>query len=121
MDDDPRTEISQLEAQIEEHAETIERCRKIMLFSKAAIFGGGLLLLAILLGVIQPDPTAMIGAIAALIGGTVLLDSNGSTSEQATKALQAAEARRGELIDQIDPRPVGQGNGSVIKFPAPRA
>jgi hypothetical protein len=118
--DDLREEISRLEAQIEEHAEIIERCRKIMLFSKAAIIGGGLLLLAILLGVVGADPTGMIGAIAALIGGTVLLGSNGSTSEQATKALQAAETRRAELIDQIDPRPVGQGNGSVIKFPAPR-
>ena len=119
--DDLRAEISQLEAQIEEHAETIERCRKIMLFSKAAIVVGGLLLLAILLGLVQADPAAMIGSIAALIGGTVLLGSNGSTSEQTTKALRDAEARRAELIDQIDPRPVGTGNGSVIKFPAPRA
>jgi hypothetical protein len=119
--DDLREEISRLEAQIEEHAEIIERCRKIMLFSKAAIAVGGLLLLAILLGLVRSDPVVMIGAIAALLGGTVLLGSNSSTSEQKTAALKAAETRRAELIDQIDPRPVGQGNGKIISITGPRA
>ncbi|SRR5712691_6011889 len=119
--DDLREEISRLEAQIEEHADTIERCRKIILFSKVAIAVGAILIVVLLLGVTRLDPVAMVGAIAALIGGTVLLGSNSSTAEQAAKSLQAAEARRAELIDQLDPRPIGEGNGRIISIIGPRA
>ena len=36
-DDDPRDDISRLEARIEELADKIERCRKIMLAARGAI------------------------------------------------------------------------------------
>jgi hypothetical protein len=103
MDDgDPRDEIVRLEAQIEQLAGVIEGCRKIIAVSRAAIVVGAILLLAIMLGVITLDPTMMIASIAAVIGGIVLLGSNGRTSDDATAALQSAEARRTALIGAID-------------------
>jgi hypothetical protein len=80
MDDDGdlQEQILHLEAQIEELADVIERCRKIILISKAAIAAGGTLILAIIIGAVGFDPTIMIGAIAAVIGGIVVFGSNTS-------------------------------------------
>src|SRR6267378_4083947 len=103
MDDgDLRDEIVRLEARIEQLAGVIESCRKIIAVSRAAIVVGAILLLAIMLGMLKLDPTMMIAAIAAVIGGIVLLGSNSRTSDDATAALQTAEARRTELIGAID-------------------
>ena len=103
MDDgDPRDEIVRLEAQIEQLAGVIEGCRKIIAVSRAAVVVGAILLLAIMLGVITLDPTMMIASIAAVIGGIVLLGSNSRTSDDASAALQSAEARRTALIGAID-------------------
>jgi len=113
-----REEISRLEERIEELAEAIEKCRKLMLFSKAAITVGGLLTLAILIGVIRFDPAAMIGAMTAVIGGTVLLGSNSSTSQQTMAELKAAEVQRAELIGRIDLQLVGEaGRGNMLPRP----
>src|SRR5262245_17251851 len=54
-------QILHLEAHIEELADVIERCRKIIVISKAAIAAGGTLILAITLGAVRFDPTVMIG------------------------------------------------------------
>ncbi|SRR6266571_6183143 len=108
MDDgDLREQISRLEAHIEELADVAERCRKIMLISRAAIAVGGMLILATALRAISFDPMAMIGAIAAIIGGTVVFGSNASTRKQTEAAARSAEAVRVELIGQIDLRVVG--------------
>ena len=106
-EDDAREEIAQLEARIEELADVVESCRKVILVSKAAIAAGALLILVVAIGVIRFDPLSMIGALAAVLGGIVLLGSNASTSKEGTAALRAAEARRAELIDAMELRPVG--------------
>jgi hypothetical protein len=105
-DDDLREQILSLEVQIEELAETVESCRKIMLISKAIIAVGGILILAMAIGMIRFDPMVMIGAIAAIIGGTVVFGSNTSTSKQTMAAMKASEALRAELISRIDLRMV---------------
>ena len=107
-EDDPREEISRLEAQIEELAEAIEGCRKIALASKIAIAFGGILLVAIMVGALRFDPMVFMAAIAALLGGTVLLGSNSSTAQEKTAAMKAAEAQRAELIGRIDLTVVGE-------------
>jgi hypothetical protein len=57
------------------------------------------------------DSMAMVGAIAAVIGGTVVFGSNTSTSKQAAADIKAAEALRAELIDKINLRLVGEAGG----------
>ena len=103
-EDDLREQISRLEVHIEELAEAIEKCRKIILISKAAIAIGGALILAITFGAIRFDPMAMIAAITAVVGGIVLYGSNRSTLEQTMAAVRAAEAQRAELIGRIELR-----------------
>jgi hypothetical protein len=110
-DDDLRDQILRLEAQIGELTAVIESCRKVTLVSKVAIAAGGIWLLAFTFGAIRFDSMAMIGALAAVIGGTVVLGSNTSTSKQAVADIKAAEALRAELIDKIDLRLVGEVEG----------
>src|SRR2546423_8301336 len=99
---DLHEDISRLELHIEHLANTIERCRKIILTSKIAIAVGGLLMLALLLGAIRFSPVAMIAAMTLAIGGVVVFGSNTSTLKQSTADLQAAETLRAELIGRID-------------------
>jgi hypothetical protein len=68
-DGDLRDQIARLESDIEHLAEGLERCRKAMLFSKVAIGAGGVCILAYFLG-IRLDPTIVVGALAAIIGGS---------------------------------------------------
>lgn len=113
---DLREQILGLEAQIEELAETIESCRKIIQISKAFIVVGGLLIAAITIGLVRFDPMLMIGALTAVVGGTVMLGSNWSTSQQATTTLTAAEAQRAELISKIELRVVADGNDGPLRL-----
>ena len=106
-DDDPTDEISLIEERLEELAEISERCRKIILVSKAAIAGGVALLLVMMLGLFGSSQTAALGSIAAVLGGIVSLGSNVSTLRQTTDAISAAETLRSDLISRIDLRVVG--------------
>ena len=84
------------------------------------IAAGGIWILAYFLGAIRFEPATMIGAIAAIIGGVVVLGSNSSTSKQTTAAMKAAEIQRAELIDTVDLQMVGRGglvrNRDAAKF-----
>ena len=88
-EDDPTDDISLIEERLEELAEVSERCRKIILASKAAIAGGFAVL------------------VVTVLGGIVSLGSNVSTLRQTTDAISAAEALRSDLIGRIDLRVVG--------------
>jgi hypothetical protein len=105
-EDDQIDEISEIEARIEELAEISESCRKFILASKAAIAGGVALLLVALLGLFGAGLSAALGSIALMLGGIVLLGSNVSTLRQTDAAINAAEARRSDLIGGIDLRVV---------------
>jgi hypothetical protein len=106
---DPSEEISTIEARLEHLAQVAERCRKIILFSKAAIAGGAALLLVMLLGLLGANQVVALGSIAAVLGGIVSLGSNVSTLQQTTAAISAAEQLRSDLIGRIDLRVVGAG------------
>jgi len=108
-DDDLREQIARLECQIEERAEAVARCGRIAVVSKAAIAVGGILILAMTLGAIWFDPMTMTGAIAAVIGGTVLFGSNRRTAQDFAAAMKTAEIRRAELIGRVNLRLVGEG------------
>ena len=101
-EDDPTDDISLIEERLERLAEIAERCRKIILFSKAAIAGGFALLLVTMLGLFGSSQTVALGSIAAVLGGIVSLGSNVSTLRQTIAAMNAAEVLRSDLIDGID-------------------
>jgi len=101
-DDDPHDEIERLEAQIDELAAKLASCRKFILVSQIAIVAGAALLAALLTGIIRFDPTEMLAAIAAVLGGIVGWGSNRSTAQEAAAELAAAEADRKALIGSID-------------------
>jgi len=106
-DDDFRDEIAQLEARSEALTESIERCRKISLAAKLAIAAGAIWIVLVLLGVIAFSPGTIIAAMAAVLGGIVLLGSNATTWTQTDAALHEAEAMRADLIGRMDMRVVG--------------
>jgi hypothetical protein len=112
-DDDLHDQISSLEAHIDELTGVIESCRKLIL--KVAIAAGGIWLLAFTFGAIRFDSVAIIGAISAVIGGTVVFGSNTSTSKQAAADIKAAEALRAELIDKINLQLVGEAEGNCAR------
>ena len=105
-EDDPPDEISQIEARIEQLAETAESCRKFILASKAAIAGGVALVLVAMLGLFGVGQLAALGSIALMLGGIVSLGSNVSTLRQTQAAINSAEALRSDLISRIDLRVV---------------
>jgi hypothetical protein len=106
-EDDPTDKISLIEARLEELAEVAERCRKIILVSKAAIAIGLALLLVMMLGLFPSNQAAAIGSIATVLGGIVSLGSNVGTLRETMAAMSAAELLRSDMIDRIDLRVVG--------------
>jgi hypothetical protein len=121
-EEDPIDEISLVEAQLEELAGVAERCRKIILVSKAAIAIGATGLLAMVLGFFGSIPVAAIGSIAAVLGGVVSLGSNVSTLRETMAAISKAEALRSNLIDEIDLRVIGDSPPhSVTRRPSSAA
>src|SRR5258705_13690999 len=99
MDDDGdlHEEILHIEAHIEELADVIESCRKFMFISKGAIAAGGTLILALIIVAVGFDPTVMIGALAAVIGGTVVLGANPSSVIQPTTHLIATQGHTADV------------------------
>lgn len=102
MNNSTRDEIVGLELQAEELADRIEGCRKFILAGWVAIAAGGLVLFAMLLGLIESDPSILGLAVAAVLGGIVAAGSNRSTANEAKLELIATRARRAELISQLD-------------------
>ena len=103
---DPREAIAQLEERIEALEAKIENCRKFAAASRFAMTFGGVLLLGLLFGLVPFEPLTMIAAMAAGLGGVVMLGSNKSTQQEAEAELSSANAARAELIGRIDIRVV---------------
>jgi hypothetical protein len=108
--DDPRDQVVRLEALIEELTAKIESCRKFILASRIATWGGGVVLFAMLFGLMRFNPGIMTGAIAALLGGIAAWGSNSSTAKEPANELAVAEADRSLLITKIIPRAMPQNH-----------
>jgi hypothetical protein len=109
MDDEiSRDDIARIEEQIEALREAIARCGKISLAAKIAIGAGAAWLVLTLLSLAPFVPFMLVGAMAAVIGGIVLLGSNATTWTQTEAQLRASEAMRAEWIAQLDLRVVDQ-------------
>jgi hypothetical protein len=107
-------QIEDLELQIETLAQAAERCRKISVAAKLAVGIGGAWLAAILVGLIWPNATALLGSMASMIAGVVVLGSNSTTWQEIIDKQEAAEALRRELIGRIELRVVSSPTLSVV-------
>ena len=108
------SEIVRLEERIEELRQAIARCDKIALAAKIAITGGSLWFALALLTILAFSAAGFTGALAALLGGFVLLGSNKTTREEFEMSLQAAEDRRRGLIDAMNLRVVEEKPGITL-------
>jgi hypothetical protein len=102
--DGPHEDIARIETRIEELRDALDRCAKISLAAKIAI-GTGIIWLALtLIGLTPPVFSMAVAAMAAAIGGVVLLGSNATTWAQTEAALRASEAMRADIIGRMDLR-----------------
>lgn len=105
---DPHREIALLEQRIEQLSDKLEGCRKYILAARVAMAFGGIILVALMFGLIRFDGLAMGGAVVGLIGGFVVSGSNRSTAQEAEAQITASEARRAELISGMGLRVVSE-------------
>ena len=112
--DDPRDQVVRLEALIEELTAKIENCRKFILASRIATWGGGVVLFAMLFGLMRFNPGIMTGAIAALLGGIAAWGSNSSTAKEPANELAVAEVDRSRLITKLNPRAIPQNHAMPV-------
>jgi hypothetical protein len=108
MDEGPEPDIDTIEERIEALTAETLRCRKFALVARLLIGAGIVALGLMLIGIVSARPEILVGALAALIGGVVLLGSNASTWDQAEAALRAAESLRNEMIARMRLRIVGE-------------
>src|SRR5512139_1184364 len=101
MDDEIASDIALVEARIEQLSEAIERCRKLSIAARIAIGAGAAWIVLTLLGPIPFYPGPVLTALAATIGGIVLLGSNATTWTQTETALHDSEALRAEMIGRL--------------------
>jgi hypothetical protein len=106
MDDEIASDIALVEARIEQLSEAIERCRKLSIAARIAIGAGAAWIVLTLLGPIPFYPGPVLAALAATIGGIVLLGSNATTWTQTETALHDSEALRAEMIGRLELRVV---------------
>ena len=98
MDEITSDDIAHIEDRIETLHEAIARCRKLSLAAKLMIGAGGAWIALTLLLLVPYVASLAFGALAAVIGGIVLLGSNATTWTQTEAALAASEAMRDEWI-----------------------
>ena len=106
---DLRNQIARLEQRLEELSAALEKSRKAILASKVSIAGGGLLMLALVLGIVSAQPLAIVVSIAAILGGIVGFGANVSTARQDRAAMEAVAATRTDLISRLEMRDIGHG------------
>ncbi len=103
---DPHQQIADLEAEIDTLSDAAERCRKSMILARLAAGAGVLLFGAALLGLIRSDPLILVLGIAAAVAGIGFYGSSRGSLEHLSEKIRAAEARRTEMIDEMDLQPV---------------
>jgi hypothetical protein len=106
-------EIARLEDRIETLTGERERCRKISLVAKLLAAAGASWIVLVLLTILPFVPSIFLAAVAAALGGAVLMGSNKTTWEQTEAALREAEAQRAELIGRIELRLVGDEQATL--------
>src|SRR5215211_7943099 len=95
-------QITDLELQIEELSDAAERCRRMMLITKAVAVLGVVLLTLTLPGVIRFSPVGFVVTIAAILGSVALFGSTRSTRDQIISTIKVREAQRKAMIEKLE-------------------
>ena len=103
---DLHQQIADLEAELDALSDEAERCRKSVIVAKAAVVAGILLFGAPLLGIIRSDAIVLVIGIAVTIAGIGFFGSSRGSLDQLQEKIRIREARRSEMIDEIDLRTV---------------
>jgi hypothetical protein len=103
---DLHQQIADLEAEIDTLSDAAEQCRKSMIIARLVTAVGILMFGAALLGLIRPDPIALVISIGATLAGIGFYGSSRGSLEQLTDRIGASEARRAAMIDGMFLQPV---------------
>ena len=90
-----------LDAEIADLADARAGCRRAIVASRAALIGGAAALVLSWPIVALREPTILLAALTAMIGGTVWAGASKSSGEEIDARLAAAEARKAALIDRV--------------------
>jgi hypothetical protein len=110
-DPTPAEQIEQLEAQIDELREAIQRSHRLVAVGRACAFAGAALLVALALGLAIFTPVRMIVGISLGLGGLVLMGSSVGSTKQLELSLKATEDKRNAAIDALEFVELGDGIG----------
>jgi hypothetical protein len=112
---DASARIRRLEEEIVTMSDEVERCGKLMLAGRIAIVGGGIFLVAIILGIIRMGGIDFVFSVCAILLGIVVLGSNRSTRDELRNGIAKRIKERDALIDMIDPHTVvGRSAGRYL-------
>ena len=101
-DEDRRERLQRFDAEIDRLAAAIELGRKVIPFAQVAVVVVGAVILAITIGAIGFDPTAIVGVSVALGMGILFLAWRRRRLTLMRGLLKIAKEHRAVLIDEID-------------------
>ncbi len=106
---DHHDQIATLEAEIESLSEQAERCRKTIMLAKLGALAGGLVLIALIVGLLASSAVLLIASVTAVLGGIALAGSSQSTLDALGRDIQQKEALRTEIINRLELQAIGPG------------
>jgi hypothetical protein len=106
---DLQDQIASLEAEIELLSERAQRCRKIIVLGKVSTVAGGLLLVALLVGLFRSNAVLLVASITALLGGVALSGSSQGTLDVLRASIDERETLRTEIIDRLELHTIDTG------------
>src|SRR5215213_685969 len=86
---EPQDQIATLEAEIESLSERAERCRKTIILAKLGTLAGGLVLLALVLGLVRSSPVLLVASLTAVVSGIALAGPARAPSTRSGRASQS--------------------------------
>jgi hypothetical protein len=109
MHDDLQDQIASLEAEIELLSERAQRCRKIIVLGKVGTVAVGLLLVALLVGLVRSNAVLLVASITALLGGVALSGTSQGTLDVLRASIDERETLRTEIIDRLELHTIDTG------------
>ena len=106
---EPQDQIATLEAEIESLSDRAERCRKHIILAKLGALAGGLVLIALVLGLVRSSPVPLVTSLTAVLGGIALAGSSQSTLDALRMSIAERERLRTEIIDRLGLKPTHTG------------